>query len=329
MIEEPTLARVAEARSQIGDRIAVTPVHRWRSRTLDERLGRDSAVYLKLELFQHTGSFKPRGALAVMLNLEPDVLRRGVTAVSAGNHAIAVSYAASVLGTSAKVVMRKTASPFRIARSRDYGGEIVLAEDTAAAFAMMNAIAENEGRAIVHPFEGPFTALGTATLAVEFLAQAGELDAVVIPIGGGGLCGGMATAIKALQPGCAVYGVEPEGADSMSRSLAAGEPVTMPGTNTIADSLAPPYSLPYSFELCRRHVDDVVRVSDRDMQTAMAYLFYEMKLAVEPAGAAATAAAFGPLAERLRDKRVGLVVCGANIDAPTFAEHLSAANWPE
>ncbi len=328
MTEMPTLARVAEIRSRIGDRVAVTPVHRWRSGTLDERLGRDAAVHLKLELFQHTGSFKPRGALAVMLHLDADALRRGVTAVSAGNHAIAVSYAASVLGTTAKVVMPKTASPFRIARCRDYGGEPVLAEDTAGAFALMNEIAENEGRAVVHPFEGPFTALGTATLAVEFLAQVGELDAVVIPIGGGGLCGGMAAAIKALQPNCAVYGVEPEGADSMSRSRAAGKPVTMEGTKTIADSLAPPFSLPYSYELCRRFVDEVVRIPDRAMQNAMSTLFYEMKLAVEPAGAAATAAALGPLAERLRDKRIGLIVCGANIEATKFAEHLSAAAGP-
>jgi threonine dehydratase len=329
MIEMPTLARIAEVRERIGDRVAVTPVHRWQSRTLDERLGRAAAVHLKLELFQHTGSFKPRGALAVMLHLEPAALKRGVTAVSAGNHAIAVSYAASVLGTSAKVVMPKTASPFRIARCREYGGEVVLAEDTAGAFALMNEIAENEGRALVHPFEGPFTALGTGSLAVEFLAQAGELDAVVIPIGGGGLCGGMAAAIKALQPNCAVYGVEPQGADSMSRSLAAGKPVTMEGTKTIADSLAPPFSLPYSFELCRRYVDEVVLISDRAMQNSMATLFYEMKLAVEPAGAAATAAALGPLAERLRDKRIGLVVCGANIEATKFAEHLSAASSPE
>ncbi|MBC5810617.1 MAG: pyridoxal-phosphate dependent enzyme, partial [Candidatus Eremiobacteraeota bacterium] len=184
MADVPTLDDIRANAQRLAPYVDVTPIHRWSSASLDERLGQDARVTLKLELFQRTGTFKPRGALTVMMDMAPDVRARGVTAVSAGNHAIAVSYAASILGMTAKVVMPKTASPFRVERCRDYGGEVVLVEDTAAAFARMEDIARDERRSIVHPFEGPLTALGTATLGLEFLEQAGELDAVVIPIGG-------------------------------------------------------------------------------------------------------------------------------------------------
>jgi threonine dehydratase len=277
-------------------------------------------VILKLELFQHTGSFKARGALANMLDLDADALARGVTAVSAGNHAIAVAFAAELLGTRAKVVMPRTANPFRVARCRGYGAEVVLVDDVQAAFARVKEIEEVEGRTFVHPYEGYRTALGTATIALEWLAQAPELDAVIIPIGGGGLCGGMAAAVKQLKPTCAVYGVEPTGADSMARSFAAGSPQAIERVRTIADSLGAPYALPYSYALCREFVDDLVLIDDDAMRRAMGLLYGDMKLAVEPAGAAATAALCGPLRRRLEGKQVGVIVCGANIDLATFSE---------
>ncbi len=171
---------------------------------------------------------------------------------------------------------------------------------------------------MVHPFEGPLTALGTATLGLEFATQAAEMDAVIIPIGGGGLAAGMAAAIKQLRPQCRVYGVEPEGADSMRRSFVAGSVQAIEQVRTIADSLGAPMALPYSFDLCRRYVDEIVLVSDAQMRAAMRLLFLGMKLAVEPAGAAATAALCGPLLDTLRGQRVGLIVCGSNIDAATF-----------
>jgi len=141
-------------------------------------------VLLKLELFQHAGSFKPRGALCAMLDLAADALRRGVTAVSAGNHAMAVGYAARALGTSAKVVMPRTASPARVQGCREYGAEVELVDDVHRAFARVREIEKQEGRTFIHPFEGPLTALGTATLGLEICEQAGELDAVIVPIGG-------------------------------------------------------------------------------------------------------------------------------------------------
>jgi threonine dehydratase len=306
--------------------ILLTPIHRWRGIELTERLGAETEVVLKLELFQHTGSFKPRGALTVVNSLDDAALERGLTAVSAGNHAIAVAYAAARRGSHAKVVMLGTANPARIARCKHYGAEVILSTTGATAFALAQQLQDEEGRTFVHPFEGPLTALGTATLGLEFHEQAGPLDALIVPIGGGGLCAGVATAFKALQPGCRIYGVEPRGADTMHRSIAFGSPQKREDVATIADSLAPPYALPYSFALCRDHVDQFVLIDDEQIVDAMAVLFREMKLAVEPAGAAATAALFGPLRDELRGRRVGLIVCGANIDIEGYARHVSRGN---
>ena len=311
---------IRAARARLGDLVRTTPVWSWCGPEI-AAAAPDTTVELKLELFQYTGSFKARGALTVMLELDANSLARGVTAVSAGNHAIAVAYAAQLLGTTAKVVMPASANPFRVARCRQYGATVVLADDVKHAFARVSQIQQEEGRHFVHPYEGPLTVLGNATCGLEFLEQAGPLDAVVIPIGGGGLCAGMAMAVKQMQPGCAVYGVEPAGADSMHRSFAAGSPQAIEAVRTIADSLGAPFALPYTFDLCRRYVDDLVLVDDDQMRRAMRLLFEATKLAVEPAGAAATAALCGPLRARLAGKRIGIIVCGANIDLASFARY--------
>jgi threonine dehydratase len=325
LTDHPTAERIAAARARLNDLIIETPVHHWRGPEIAAATGADTKVLLKLELFQYTGSFKARGALTNMLNLAPDALARGVTAVSAGNHAIAVAYAAETLGTSAKVVMMKTANPFRVERCRSYGAEVVLAEDVHSAFDTVRRIEKEEGRSFVHPYEGELTILGTATLGYEWCRQTPDLDAIIVPIGGGGLAAGIACAVKQLRPECQVFGVEPEGADSMHRSFAAGEPRPIERVATIADSLGAPFALPYSFGLCRRFLDALVMIDDDAMRRAMGLLFREMKLAVEPAGAAATAALCGPLRERLAGKRVGVIVCGSNIDIATFARHLGQA----
>jgi threonine dehydratase len=321
----PTLSAIHQTRERLKDLILKTPVWRWQTDAITSITGPETQVFLKLELLQHTGSFKPRGALAVMLDLPRAALERGVCAVSAGNHALAVGYAARVLGTSVKVVMMKNANPARIAGCRRYGAEIELVEDVKRAFERVHEIEEAEGRTFVHPFEGPRTALGTATVGLELCADVPDLDAVIVPIGGGGLCAGVATAVKLHNPRCLVFGVEPDGADSMHRSFAAGKPQGIERVRTIADSLGAPHAAPYSFTLCRRYVDELVLVDDDALRRAMALLFRGAKLAVEPAGAAATAALVGPLRERLRGRRVGIIVCGSNIDAASFATHLAAA----
>jgi threonine dehydratase len=325
LADHPTVEQIAAARARLNNLIIETPVHHWRGPEIAAAAGADTQVVLKLELFQYTGSFKPRGALTNMLNLPKDALARGVTAVSAGNHAIAVAYAAKTLGASAKVVMMKTANPFRVERCRSYGAEVVLAEDVHSAFDTVKRIEKEEGRSFVHPYEGELTVLGTATLGYDWCRQAPDLDAVIVPIGGGGLAAGVACAVKLLRPKCQVFGVEPEGADSMHRSFAAGEPRSIEKVGTIADSLGAPFALPYSYSICRRFLDELVKVDDDALRRAMRLLYGEMKLAVEPAGAAATAALCGPLRARLAGKRVGLVVSGSNIDTATFARHLGQA----
>jgi threonine dehydratase len=325
-VRPPSVETVRETLARITPHIVRTPIHCWRGAEVQGRVGRETEVILKLELFQHTGTFKPRGALNTMLGLEPGALAKGVAAVSAGNHAIATAYAAKALGVSAKVVMVATANPARIARAKAYGAEVLSAPTGAEAFALARKIADDEGRAFIHPFEGPAVAAGTGTIALELDEQVGPLEALIVPVGGGGLPAGISSVMKALQPQCRIYGVEPKGADSMSRSFAAGKPVEAAPVATIADSLAPPYSLPYSFAVCRDHIDRLVTVDDDQLMEAMAVLFREMKLAVEPAGAATTAALFGPLNEELRGKRVALIICGANIDIENFARLVARGN---
>lgn len=323
----PTLDAIRANRERLGRRIVTTPLRRLEDDALARAVGDATRVWLKEELFQRTGSFKPRGALTVMLDLGAEELARGVTGVSAGNHAISLGWCARLLGTTAKVVMPKTASPFRIAVCRELGVDVELVDDVTQAFARVEAIVEREGRTFVHPFEGPKTALGTATVGLEMAEQIrlqGEaLDAVIVAAGGGGLTGGVACAVKQLSPRTAVFVVEPEGADTMHRSFAAGTPQKLDAVRTIADSLGAPRCEPYSFALNRRFVDEVVLVSDDQIRAAMRLLFRSAKLVVEPAGAAALAALMFPLRERLDGKRVGVVVCGGNIDAESYARHLA------
>lgn len=322
-LEIPTLDAIRETRRILQPYVAETPVWRWSEGEITNHMGDETQVFLKLELFQHTGTFKARGAIRNLLSLDDEARQRGVTAVSAGNHAIAVAYAAKLLGSSAKVVMPQSAPPARVQKCKSYGAEVVLVENVHAAFARVNEIVEAEGRTFIHPFEGKYTVLGTATVGLELGEQVSDLDAVIIPIGGGGLAAGIATAIKQMQPSCTVYGVEPEGANSMWRSFQAGSPQSIEKVTTIADSLGAPRAEPYSFALCQRFVDELVLVNDEQLRAGMRLLFDGMNLACEPACAAATAAMIGPLKEKVQGKRVGVIVCGSNIDIETFCRLLT------
>ena len=325
-IEAPTIEAIRANRARLGDLVTVTSVRRIVDDALAAAVGASTHVWLKEELFQRTGSFKPRGALSVMLDMDTAALARGVTGVSAGNHAISLGYCARILGTTAKVVMPTTANPFRIRVCRELGATVELVDTVHDAFARVKEIEATEGRTFVHPYEGPKTALGTASVGLEFIDQVralgSSLDAVIVAAGGGGLSAGVACAVKQMSPETAVYVVEPEGADSLSRSFKAGSPQSIDAVRTIADSLGAPRCEPYSFELNRRFVDEVVLVSDDQIREGMRLLFRAAKLVVEPAGAAALAALMFPLRSRLEGKRVGIVVCGANIDPETYAKQL-------
>ena len=316
-IMRPDLEQIQLLKERLGERLPLTPVIRCPE--LEIELGDSTRVSAKLEFLQRTGTFKARGALTVILGLSAAQKSAGVTAVSAGNHAIAVAFAASVTGISAKVVMTASANPERVRRAREFGAEIVFAEDVHSAFDRVARIREEEGRFLVHPFEGEQIALGTATLGLEIAEQVPDADLLILPVGGGGLCAGVASAVRLLNPGCEIVGVEPEGADSMYRSVRAGAPQTLDRVTTIADSLGAPFAMPYSFELCRDTVDDFLRISDEEIRRAMRFLFRRMRMAVEPACAATTAALLGPARQRAAGRRVVILLCGSNIDWPTFA----------
>lgn len=318
----PELSRINTVARALADRVLHTPVWQWQTGIMATALAADTQVWLKLELWQKTGTFKVRGALNNIDHLTEAQRQRGVVAVSAGNHAIALAYAAQLAGISARVVMPEYASPMRIDRCRELGADVVLVPDVHTAFQRCQEIVDTEGRVLVHPFEGALTAEGTATVGLEFMAQVPDLEAVIVPVGGGGLIGGVAAAVKQINPDCAVYGVEPYGADALSRSLQSGQPETLDRVDTIADSLGAPLAMPYSLGLCQQFVDAVVRVTDDELCQSMWYLYQDMKLVSEPATAAATAALLGPLKDRLVGKKVGLVICGANMDAQRFSEYL-------
>ncbi len=315
----PNIEAISGAREALGDAILRTPVLRCAG--LEDLLDNGTIVEGKLEFLQRTGTFKARGALATVRSLAGEQLESGITAVSAGNHAIAAAYAAKAAGTHAKVVMIETANPYRIEACKRYGAEVVIAGDAHAAFDVAEGIQRDEGRTLVHPFEGPGVALGAGTLGLEICEQLPDFEALLVPVGGGGLIAGVSNAVKQLRPDCTIVGIEPEGADSMSRSFASGKPESIDKVRTMADSLGAPYALPFSFALTRDNVDELALVSDEALRRAMGVLYRHMKFAVEPACAAATAALLGPLRERLAGKRVALLFCGSNIDWATWQQH--------
>lgn len=320
----PTIDEIRANRARLGDLVVTTPVRELIDDAVKAAVGSDTHVWLKEELFQRTGSFKPRGALSVMLDLDEEALSRGVTGVSAGNHAISLGYSARILGTTAKVVMPKTANAFRVQMCRELGVEVELVDNVTEAFDRVKEIEAREGRTFVHPYEGPKTSLGTASIGLEMIEQIPvTLDAVIVAAGGGGITAGVACAVKQMSPATMVYVVEPEGADTMYRSFIEGSPQSLDKVRTIADSLGAPRCEPYSFGMNREFVDQVVLVSDDQIRDAMRLLFRSAKLVTEPAGAAAMAALMYPLRERLEGKTVGIVVCGGNIDPDTFGKYTS------
>ena len=279
-------------------------------------LGRQAGVslFLKCESLQKTGSFKARGALNRLALLDEAERARGVVAVSAGNHAQALAWGAAAAGVKCTVVMPSHASRTKIEASRGYGADVVLAGDTAQAFERSHALAEEHGYVFVHPFEDDQVMAGAGTVGLEILEDLSDVDVVVVPIGGGGLIGGIASAIKARAPSVRVFGVEPTGAASMRKSLDEGRASRLDSVNTIADGLAPLMAGTLAFDIVRRKVDDVVLVSDDEIADAMRQLLVYTKLVAEGAGAAATAAVLARKLPLSRGSRVVAILSGGNVD---------------
>lgn len=312
----PTIERIRDVGAALAPKIVRTPCVGWSG--LESPIAGD--LQIKLELLQRTGSFKARGALNSLMQF-PD-LSSGVVAFSAGNHAIATAWAGRELGVDITVVMPRSANAARVARVEQLGARLVFGESIADLFNIVERLQRDEGRALLHPFEGPAIVEGTATVALEVIEDAGNFDVAYIPIGGGGLIAGMAAAIKQMTPNCKVIGVEPEGADGMRRSLEQGAPLDTVAVDTIADSLGAPMHRPHTFSLIQQYVDDVVTVSDDQMRQSMRRMFADMKLAVEPACASALAAASTGRSHHEHD-RVLVLACGSNLDEHTWYGHVS------
>jgi threonine dehydratase len=292
------------------------------SRTLSEATG--SSVHLKAELFQRTGSFKPRGVLAKVESLTPEEGGRGVVTWSAGNAAQAVAWAATAAGISCRVFMWRTASASKVAATRGYGAEVDLEAATAAdAHERLLAHVEATGATFVHPFDDPVLHAGHGSLGLELLEDVPGATTVVVPIGGGGLISGVATAVKGMRPDVRVVGVEPEGAAGMTAALAAGRVVPVV-PKTVADGLAAPFAGEDTLAVCAQRVDEVVLVSEDEIEQAFRFLYARAKLACEPAAAASTAALMAGKIALERDEHVIAVVSGGNV-APEIASAILAA----
>jgi len=292
-----------------------TPV--FTSRTLDERVG--ARVFLKAESFQRGGAFKFRGAYTKISSLPADVRARGVLAYSSGNHAQAVAIAARLHGTTATIVMPEDTPPAKLEATRGYGAEIVSYDRWTEDREEIGArLARERGLALVRPYDDPLVMAGQGTTALELFEDVPDVGVLVVPVGGGGLIAGCATAAKALRPGVRVVGVEPETGNDTARSLAAGERVRIDVPRTIADGLQASSPGELTFEVNRRLVDEVVTVTDADILDAMAFLFDRLKLVTEPSGAVGVAALLiGAVAAP--GASVGVVISGGNVGVARFA----------
>jgi threonine dehydratase len=302
------LPELRAARNVIGDRLVRTPLVP--SAALSAQTG--ARVSLKLELFQHTGSFKPRGVLNALEALPPDERARGVVSISAGNHAQALAWAATKIGVSSTIVMPATAVQAKVDATRTFGGEVIQTEGDL--LSTMQQIQQERGLSFVHPFDDPVVIAGAGTLGLEIAEDAPDVGLVIVGCGGGGLLSGVAAAMHAVCPRARVIGVEPEGADAMRQSLAKGEPVRLEKLNTIADGLAAPFAGVHTLAHVRAFVSDMVLVDDADILDAMRVLMRSARILPEPAGAAATAALLDGTLMIQPGEHVVVVVSGGNAD---------------
>jgi len=303
------LTDVRAARDRITGRLHRTPM--LSARSLGEPQG--LRLHLKAELLQKTGSFKPRGVLNKLLAMDPGERAHGLVSLSAGNHAAALAWGATAVGVRATIVMPATAVQAKVEATRRYGGEVVLTEGSLLDTCM--ALQRERGLTLVHPFDDPLIMAGQGTIGLEILEDLPDVDVVIVPLGGGGLVSGIATAIKAQRPATRVFGVEPTGADIVYRSLKAGKLLKLEGRpTTVADGLAAPFAGEHTQAQIARDVDEVVLVEDDAILQALTLIVQRAKLVPEPAGAAAVAALLAGAVTPKAGSTVACVVSGGNVD---------------
>ncbi|HEY8164093.1 MAG TPA: threonine/serine dehydratase [Gemmatimonadaceae bacterium] len=304
------LDAIRDAAQRTGSYLHRTPT--LSSRTLGDRAG--IRLDLKCESFQKTGSFKPRGALNIVLALSAEQRARGLVTVSAGNHAQAVAWAAKVVGVPCAVVMPADAPRSKMDAVRGYGATIVAHPDRATLFDRLREEEARTGARFVHPFDDPVGIAGAGTVGLEIVEQVPDVECVVVPIGGGGLMSGVACAVKALRPECRVVGVELEAGPGMTPALAAGKTVPVKRPSTLADGLTPPFVGEIAVEVAQQALDDLVLVTEEEIMEAMRELLVRAKLFVEGSGAAATAALLGGKVRVQGGGRVVSIISGGNAD---------------
>ena len=273
----------------------------------------NSNIYFKLEFLQNSGGFKVRGAINNILNLNEEQKINGITAVSAGNHAIATAYAASIFKIKNKIFMYESANEYRKNKVKSLNANLFLTNPHKAFKDVENA-SSNEGYFFIHPFEGINTIQGTASLGFEISNQLEEIDNIIISVGGGGLIAGVGAIIKQKFPKCKIIGVEPIGSNGMSQSLKQNKPLKDVNIQSIADSLSPPLHMPYSFSICQNVIDEIICISDNEMIESMIFMYENFKLFLEPACVAGLAALRGPLNNKLHNQKTLIILCGSSID---------------
>ncbi len=289
------------------------------SQTLSQQLGTN--VFVKLELFQKTGSFKIRGAFNKLLSLSAAERHRGVVAVSGGNHAQAVAYASSVLDIDAVILMPESTPRNYVEATLGYGAKIDLQPTIAAAFAEIKRF-ESEGRIFVHPFDDPLVMAGQGTVGLEILDDLPEATDIFVSIGGGGLAAGVATAVKAIKPEVRIWGVETVGADSMAQALAAGHPVELPAITSIAKTLGAPSVSPQTLALAQEQLESVTVVSDDEAVRAVQFILERLKVLTEPAASCTLAAASRLKNQFNQDNNVVLILCGGNLSLNDLCRYI-------
>ena len=314
----PTYADVAAAAGRLAGHAHRTPVVT--SRLADEASG--ATLFFKCENLQRMGAFKFRGAFNALSRLAPAQRKAGVVAFSSGNHAQAIALAARLLEIPATILMPLDAPAAKLAATRGYGGKVVTfdrySEDREQ---LTRDLAAREGLTVIPPFDHPDVLAGQGTAARELFEEVGELDALFVPLGGGGLLSGTALATRALSPRCRLYGVEPEAGDDGRQSLRKGELVTIATPRTLADGAQTQRLGDYTFAIIRRDVDDIVTATDDELVAAMRFAFQHLKLVIEPTGCLGFAAARRPDAS-LKGKRIGVLVSGGNVDLARYCSLL-------
>jgi threo-3-hydroxy-L-aspartate ammonia-lyase len=314
-----TLEDVRDAANRLANVAHRTPVVT--SRTLDERTG--GRIFLKCENFQRIGAFKFRGAYNRLARLDAAQRRGGVVAFSSGNHAQGIALAARLLGIPGTIVMPEDAPKSKVAATRGYGAEIVFYDRYRSHRAeIAQGICDERGAVMVPPFDDPLIIAGAGTVALELLSDAGDLDIVIAPVGGGGLLSGTSIAAHGVNPHIEIFGVEPETGNDVQQSLSRGEIVHIDVPKTIADGLQTQAPSELTFGIMREHVRDVVTVSDEQLRDAMRFAFERLKIVLEPSGAAGLAAIMNEKID-VAGKRVGVVISGGNVDAERFAQLLA------